>query len=65
MIPESEKAVLAAALAPFFSFSVLAPSASFVETVEPSGSFSVAVVMSPFAPQVQIPVLVQLVVRWG
>ena len=50
LIPELEKVVLAAAWAPFFSFSVLAPSASFVETVERSASFSVAVVMSPFAP---------------
>ena len=43
---------------------MLAPSASFAETVEPSASFSVAVVMSPFAPQVQILVFVQLGVRW-
>ena len=48
----------------FFSFSVLAPSASFVETIEPFASFSVVVVMSQFVPQVQIPVLVQLGVRW-
>ena len=39
---------------------MLAPSASFAETVEPSASFSVAFLMSPFALQVQIPVLV----RW-
>ena len=56
--------MLAAAWAPFFSFSVLAPSASFAETVEPSASFAVAVVMSLFAPQGHIPVLVRLGVRW-
>ena len=57
--------MLATAWASFFSFSVLAPSASFTEIVEPSASFSVCIVMSPFAPQLQIPVLIQLVVRWG
>ena len=65
MIPESEKAVLAKVWAPFFFFSVLIPFALFAETSEPSTSFLVGVVMSSFAPLVQLPVLVQMVVGWG
>ena len=57
--------MLVVAWAPFFSFSVLPPSACFAEIVEPSASFSVCVAMSPFAPLVQLPVLVQMVVGWG
>ena len=41
-------------------FSVLAPSASFVETVEPFASFVAAVVMFQIVPQVQILVLLRL-----
>ena len=58
LIPESERVVWS--VAPFFFFSVLAPSASFAETVEPFASFVAVVVMSQFVPQVQILVLVRL-----
>ena len=56
LIPESERVVWS--VASFFFFSVLAPFACFAEIVEPSASFSVAVVMSPFVPHVLLPVLV-------
>ena len=65
MIPESEKAVLAKVWAPFFFFSVLIPFALFAETSEPSASFLVGVVMSSFAPLVQLSILVQMMVGWG
>ena len=58
MILESERVLCSAA--PFFFFSVLTPSASFAETVEPFASFVAVVVMSQFVPQVQILVLVRL-----
>ena len=44
---------------------MLVPSVTFVETSEPSALFLVGVVMASFAPLVQLPVLAQLVVRWG
>ena len=56
---------MAVVWAPFFFFSVLVPSVTFVETSEPSTSFLVGIVMSPFSPLVHFPVLVQMFVGWG
>ena len=57
--------MLAKVWAPFFFFSVLIPFALFAETSEPSTSFLVGAMMSSFAPLLQLPILTQLVVRWG